>query len=50
MKTLNYKGHKVAIYETYYGDDVYITLNGQKVYSSRVTRGQAMERVKYILG
>lgn len=50
MEKLNYKGHTVEIFEGYYGDDLFITLNGEKVYSARVTRGQAMERVKYILG
>ena len=50
MKTLNYKGHEIEVYETYYGDDLYIKLNGKKVYSARVTRGEAMERVKFILG
>ena len=50
METITYKGYKVEVYEGYYGDDIYIKLDGQKVYSARVTRGQAMDRVKFILG
>ena len=50
METIIYKGHKVKIYEGYYGDDVYITKDGESVYKARVTCGQAMDRVKFILG
>ena len=50
MQKLNYKGHEVEIYEGYNGDEVFITRNGQKVYSARVNRGAGMDRVHFILG
>lgn len=50
MKTLNYKGHTITIFEGYNGDEVFITKNGEKVYSARVHKGQATERIKQILG
>ena len=50
METITYKGYKVEVYESYYGDDVYITKDGESIYKACVTRGQAMDRVKFILG
>lgn len=50
MKTLNYKGHTVEIYDGYNGDEIFITLNGQKVYSARVNKGAGIERMHFILG
>lgn len=50
MQKFTYNGCDVEIYESYYGDDLYITRNGEKVYSARVTRGQAETRMRDILG
>ncbi len=44
------KGYEVQIYETYYGDDLYITKDGEKVYSARCHRGQAIERALDVIG
>lgn len=50
MQKLNYKGYEVEIYEGYDGDQVFITKAGEKVYSARVCKGQAMDRVESICG
>lgn len=50
MKTINYKGHTVEIYEGYDGDQIFITKDGQKVYSARVIKGQGETRMRDILG
>ena len=44
MKRLEIKGYEVEIYEGYNGDEVFITKNGNKVYSARTCKGQAIER------
>lgn len=50
MQQFIYKGHKVEIYEGYDGDQVFITKDGEKVYSARVNKGAGMERVQSKLG
>lgn len=50
MKKINYKGCEIEIYETYNGDEIFITKDGQKVYSARVCKGEAIDRMKFILG
>lgn len=50
MKQFTYKGYEIEIYEGYNGDEIFINRNGQKVYSARVHKGQAMEMIKFKLG
>ena len=50
MQKLIYKGHDVEIYDGYDGDQLFITKDGQRVYSARVNKGMGMDRVKSILG
>lgn len=50
MQTFKINGYEVTIYETYYGDDVYIYKNDEKIYSARVIRGQAIERAFDVIG
>lgn len=50
MQKLEIKGYEVEIYECYYGDDLYITKNGKKVYSARCHKGEAVERANKVIG
>lgn len=49
MKTLTYKGHTVTIFETCNGDEIFIYKGETKVYSARVIKGTAEERMHRIL-
>ena len=44
FKRTEIKGYTVEIFGTYYGDDLYITKDGRKVYSARVAKNEAMIR------
>lgn len=50
MKQLEIKGYNVEIYEGYNGDEVFITKDGNKVYSARTCKGQAMQRALDVIG
>lgn len=50
MIKLTIKGYQIEVYETYNGDEVFITKDGNKVYSARTCKGQAMQRAIDIIG
>lgn len=50
MEKLTVKGYEIEIYKGYHGDELFISKNGETVYSARVHKGDAMNRVKQVIG
>lgn len=50
MQKLEIKGYEIEIYEGCNGDEVFITKDGNKVYSARTCKGQAMQRALDVIG
>jgi len=50
MKTFKYKNHKVAVFETYNGKQIFINNPaGVQIYAHRF-HGSALERAKQVVG
>ena len=44
MEKFNYNGCEIEIYSGYNGDEVFVTRNGEKVYSARTNKGEGRQR------
>lgn len=49
MIEFTYQGYQITIFETYYGDKVFIQKEGIQLYAHRVHKGDALNRVNSLL-
>lgn len=50
MQKLIINGYEVEIFDCYYGEELFITKDGDKVYSARCHKGKALERANDVIG
>jgi hypothetical protein len=49
MQKLNINGYEAEIYSGFYGDDLFVSKNGEVVYSARVHHGDGVNRAMSLI-